>query len=136
MILLDTGPLVALCDPRDRLNRTALDDLKTLAAAEFAVCEAVLSEACFHLSAPSQRSRLDQLLDRLDVVPAAVDDSQALWREVFAWLGRYGEHEPDWADGCLAVLSGRNRRYKVWTYDAEFRTIWRRPNGSPIPIAV
>ncbi len=31
MILLDTGPLVALCDPRDRLNRFALRDLDRLA---------------------------------------------------------------------------------------------------------
>src|SRR5437016_4671313 len=27
LILLDTGPLVALCEPRDGLNRTALRDL-------------------------------------------------------------------------------------------------------------
>jgi hypothetical protein len=40
------------------------------------------------------------------------------------------------ADGCIAVLSGRDRRLKVWTYDREFRTTWRRPDGTVIPMAV
>jgi predicted nucleic acid-binding protein len=31
MILIDTGVLVALCDPRDSLNKTALRHLKALA---------------------------------------------------------------------------------------------------------
>ena len=39
----------------------------------------------------------------------------------------YADHEPDWADACLAVLSGRDHDLKVWTYDREFRTTWRRP---------
>ncbi len=43
---------------------------------------------------------------------------------------------PDWADGCLAVLSGRHLNAKVWTCDREFRTTWRRPDGRAIPLAV
>ena len=136
MILIDTTPLVALCDPRDSLNKISLKHLKILAQSEFAVCEPVLAEACFHLSAPSQRSRLQQLLERLDVIPVAAHDPQALWKEVFDWLKRYADHDPDWSDGYLAVLCGRDRKFKVWTYEIEFRTIWRRPNGTPIPLAV
>ena len=136
MILIDTTPLVALCDPRDSLNATALSHLKTLAKSQLAICEPVLSEACFHLSAPSQRNRLMRTLESLDVLPAPVDDAASLWKEVFDWLKKYADHEPDWTDGYLAVLSGRDHKYKVWTYDMEFRTIWRRPNGSTIPMAV
>jgi hypothetical protein len=36
----------------------------------------------------------------------------------------------------LAVLSGRDQHLKVWTYDREFRTAWRRPDGTAIPMAV
>jgi hypothetical protein len=54
--------------------------------------------------------------------------------EVFEWLDRYADHEPDWADGYLAVISGHERRWKVWTYDREFRDVWRRPNGTRIPL--
>ena len=136
MILIDTTPLVALCDLRDSLNKTALKHLKVLAKSQFAICEPVLAEACFHLSGPSQRNRLQQTLERFGVLPVPVDDSQSLWKEVFSWLDKYRNHEPDWADGYLAVLCGRDRKFKVWTYDIEFRTIWRKPNGSPIPMAV
>ena len=49
MILVDTTPLVALCDARDSKHRTAVKHLESLAAADFVVCDAVLTEACFHL---------------------------------------------------------------------------------------
>jgi predicted nucleic acid-binding protein len=136
MILIDTTPLIALCDPRDSLNKTALKHLKDLSNSQFAVCEAVLAEACFHLSAPSQRNRLRRMIEDLDVRPVAVEDDDSLWKEVFDWLNKYADHEPDWADGYLAILSSRDHTYKVWTYDIEFRTTWRRPNGSVIPMAV
>ena len=136
MILIDTGPLVALCDPRDSLNKTALKHLKSLANSQLAICDPVLVEACFHLSASSQRSRLQLTIESLGILSVAVDDTRSLWTEVFDWLNKYAEHEPDWADGYLAVLSGRDPEFKVWTYDKEFRAIWRRPNGSAIPMAV
>ena len=136
MTLIDTTPLVALCDPRDSLNKTALKHLQTLARTGLAVCEPVLTEVSFHLPAPSQRLRLQQTLERLHVHPIAVDDVHALWREVFEWLKKYADHEPDWADAYLAVLCGHDRKYKVWTYDIEFRTIWRKPDGSRVPLAV
>ena len=136
MILIDTTVLVALCDPRDSLNKTALRHLKVLAHSQFAVCEAVLAEACFHLSADSQRQRLKRILEELDIQLAMVDDPHSIWIEVFGWLSKYADHDPDWADGYLAVLSDRDRKCKIWTYDSEFRRIWRRPNGSAIPMAV
>jgi hypothetical protein len=33
------------------------------------------------------------------------------------------------------VVAGREGRARVWTFDREFRTIWRRPDGRPIPLA-
>ncbi len=102
MILLDTSPLVALCDAKDGKHRTAVAHLASLAAEDFAVCDAVLTEACFHLPHLHQRP----------------------------------DHDPDWADGCLAVLSGRDKHLKLWTYGREFRTAWRRPNGTALPLAV
>ena len=135
-ILVDTTPLVALCDRRDGKHRTAVRHLESLNSGEFAVCEAVLTEACFYLPYRAQRLRLRAVLDELCVraVPAA--NESAFWFEVFQWLAKYADHEPDWADGCLAVLSGRDTNAKVWTYDREFRTTWRRPNGTVIPLAV
>lgn len=135
MILVDTTPLVALCDARNRKHRTALKDLESFAAAQFAVCDAVLTEACFHLPHLEQRRRLHAWVHELKMrpLPAAIDIT--FWSEVLDWLAKYSDHEPDWADGCLAVLSGRDKALKVWTFDGEFRTTWRRPNGTAIPLA-
>ena len=135
MILVDTTPLVALCDARDAKHRLALKQLATLAADDLAVCDAVLTESCFHLPHLSQRLRLRSVLRDLNMQVTATHEP-VFWSEVFDWLVKYAEHEPDWADGCLAVLSGRDKDLKVWTYDREFRTTWRRPNGSVIPLAV
>ena len=136
MILLDTTPLVALCDPRDALNAVALRDLDRLAREPFVVCAPVLTEACFLLSHAAQRARLQRLLAEFPVAAYSADDEPSLWAAVFDWLARYAKHEPDWADGYLAVISGRERRFKVWTYAREFRTVWRRPDGTRIPLAV
>jgi predicted nucleic acid-binding protein len=136
MILIDTTPLVALCDARDEKHRTAVKHLESLASSEFAVCDPVLTEAAFHLPDLGQRQRLRALLEALGVQPVPAVNESAFRLEVFEWLVKYADHQPDWADGCLAVLSGRDRDAKVWTYDREFRTIWRRPNGTAIPMAV
>jgi hypothetical protein len=74
------------------------------------------------------------VLDELRIAPLSTD--AGAWFEVLGWLLKYADHEPDWADGCIAVLCGRDRRLKVWTYDREFRTTWRRPDGTAIPMAV
>ena len=135
MILIDTGPLVALCDPRDSHHKTAAKQLTRLAA-PIGTCEAVLMEACFHLPRRIQRQRLRALLDALDILRMTGAEERDLWIDVLEWLTKYGDHDPDWADGCIAVLSGRDERVKVWTYDREFRTTWRRPNGTVFPLAI
>jgi predicted nucleic acid-binding protein len=135
MILIDTAPLVALCDARDSRHRTATKHLEGLAAATFGTCEAVLMEACFHLPHRAQRQRLRAVLEACDIAALPGTDERGFWLDVLEWLGKYAEHEPDWADGCIAVLCGRDEALKVWTYDSGFRTTWRRPDGTAIPLA-
>jgi predicted nucleic acid-binding protein len=136
VILIDTAPLVALCDARDSKHRTAVKQLASLAGDEFLVCDAVLTEACFHLPHSSQRQRLRALLHDLRMQSIPIAHEQHFWFDVFDWIAKYADHEPDWADACLAVLSGHDKTLKVWTYDREFKTTWRRPNGTAIPLAV
>lgn len=135
MILIDTGPLVALCDKRDGRHRATIAALSALLPDRFTLCESVLTEACFHLPRHQQRQRLRRWLDELDVTPAPVEADPDFRSDAFAWLAQYEEHEPDWADACLAVLSAREAGAKVWTYDREFTTTWRRLDGSAIPLA-
>jgi hypothetical protein len=96
----------------------------------------VLTETAFLLARARERERLRRFLSAFSVSAYRSDDEGQLWLEVLEWLVRYQEHEPDWADGYLAVVCGRERGYRVWTYDREFRTIWRRPDGTRIPLAV
>ena len=135
MILLDTGPLVALCDPRDAKHGTAVKHLARLAPEGLGACEAVLMEACCHLPHRNQRERLRAFLRELHIESVATQTSD-FQADVFTWVLKYADHQPDWADGCLAVLCGRMTRTKVWTYDPEFRTTWRRLDGTGIPMAV
>jgi predicted nucleic acid-binding protein len=128
--------MIALCDARDAKHRTAVKQLEALATDEFTLCDAVLTEVCFHLPHPSQRFRLRTVLDALGVQPRPIPNERAFWFEVLDWLAKYADHDPDWTDACLAVLSGRDKNVKVWTYDREFRTTWRRPDGTTIPLAV
>lgn len=57
-ILLDTGPLAALCDPRDDKHRMSVKHLTAFGSGEFAVCDAALTETCFHLPFRNERQRL------------------------------------------------------------------------------
>jgi predicted nucleic acid-binding protein len=136
MVLVDTGPLVALCDRRDSRHRRAVRQLESLAAQGLFVCDAVLTETCFHLPHRSQRLRMRALLAELAIEPVPASQHRRMRDQVFDWLIKYADHEPDWADAWLAILSGEDSRLKVWTYDREFQTTWRRPDGSAIPLAV
>jgi predicted nucleic acid-binding protein len=130
VILLDTNVLVALVDERDRLHKKAVRDLRKQRG-PFGVTSVVLSEVCFLLEAPYLRQRLTVLLDRLPATP--VEPEAPWWRDVFTWLERYADHTPDLCDAQLVVLSAR-RSAPIWTYDAEFRKVWRRPDGKPITL--
>ncbi len=135
MILLDSGPIVALLDERDSLHRRAVGRLKRARGRELFTCAPVLTEVAFALPGRHHRRRLAELLGRFEVRPAAVGREETVWPEVLDWLDRYADHDPDLADGWLAVLSQRERRFRIWTFDREFRAIWRRPDGSAIPLA-
>ena len=96
----------------------------------------MLGEACFLLTSAAQRERLRRTLTTLRLQAYRSDDDDRLWSAIFDWMRRYGDHNPDWADGYLAVVAGTDPRFKVWTYDRELRTTWRRPDGTAIPLAL
>jgi predicted nucleic acid-binding protein len=130
MILLDTNVVVALVDERDRLHARARRDLRKLSG-PFAVISVVLSETCFLLEQSHLRKRLRLLLERLSV--RALELEEPWWGDVFDWLARYADHEPDLCDAMLAVLASRNKS-QIWTYDSEFRKLWRAPDGRPLHV--
>ena len=109
VIIIDTGPLVALCDARDSKHRLAVKHLQALARHPFVTCDAVLTEACFHLSHRVQRQRLAALLRELNIEPIPAILDSGYWFEVLDWFAKYADQDPDWADGCLAVAERARR---------------------------
>ena len=67
MILVDTGPLVAMIDPRDSLHRRSRADLAKLADPSLMVTMPVLTEAFFHLSTRVARRKLRSVLEALEI---------------------------------------------------------------------
>ena len=117
------------------MNRAALRDLDRLPREPLVLCAPVLGEACFLLRTAPQRERLRRAVLELPLRAFESADENRLWARAFEWMARYREHDPDWADAYLAVVAGTDPRFKVWTYDREFRTTWRRPDGTAIPLA-
>jgi predicted nucleic acid-binding protein len=122
-----------LIDERDGLHKRASRDLSKIANSPMGVTSLVLGETCFLAPAGFLRKRLSFLLTRLAITPVELDIPW--WPEVFEWMDRYSEHEPDLADAQLAILCSRRPECRVWTYDKEFKTTWRKTNGLAIPLA-
>jgi predicted nucleic acid-binding protein len=136
MILVDSTPLVALCDRSDALHDRATGDLDRLRRARFVVSNAVLAEVVHLLVGRRSRERLAALVEQLPIAAWSDDRARESRTAAFRWLERYAEHRPDWADAILVVASANDPKARVWTYDSEFTTTWRRPDGTRVPLAV
>jgi hypothetical protein len=98
------------------------------------------SERFFHPRDDEPEVERDRRVDRRPARPEYLTASGHARARLLVrgldWLAKYADDEPDWADACLAALSGRDKDLTVWTYDREFQTTWRRLNGTAIPLAV
>lgn len=135
MVILDSNVIVGLLDKRDPHARAANADLHQLLRRKqrLVTTTSVLCEVCHLLPLAGFRQRLIYLIER---TPIEVVPSPPAWRESLTWMLRYGEHEPDWADVELMLLCDTDPAIRIWSYDREFRTTWRRADGSRIPLAV
>lgn len=134
LILVDTNVLIALVDSSDSLHQRAVRDLAKLAKADLRVTSAVLCESVFALPRADQRGRLSLLLQRLPISPIVADDEDAMRRDIFAWLARYADHAPDYADAERCVAAGYHKRVRIWSYDSEFESVWRKPDGRRLAV--
>jgi predicted nucleic acid-binding protein len=125
--------LVALVDAGDDLHGRARAGLRALKRERFGITSAVLAESLFLLPRIHERCRLAALLDELAFVHVELEPPW--WPDLFRWLDQYAEHEPDLADAQLTLLCDRDARRRVWTFDNEFKDVWRLSNGKPIPLA-
>src|SRR5437879_13418586 len=115
MSLVDTGPLVALFDPRDRQHRRAVNTLKNLRA-PLSSTVAVLTEA-FHMLEPqsigSDRLREFVLQGGLGIW---FFDRAAVMR-AFELMEQYADRPMDLADASLIVAAEAVEPGRVFRLD-------------------
>jgi predicted nucleic acid-binding protein len=129
-VIIDTGPLVALLNRRERLHGWTKDVLDTIEPPIF-TCEPVLSEACFLLrdidGGPGAVLELvARGIVRTDFhVGAEIDSLRILMR-------KFASVPMSLADACLVRMTELDPRSVVLTLDSDFR-IYRRNRRQVIP---
>ena len=129
-VLVDTGPLVALLDGRDRLHRRAAHEARQIRAPAL-VGIPVLTEVLHLVRDPGLRRRLEAAFER-GPLQLVSDSGIALVVAALAWLEHFADHRPDFADAHLVSWAASDRDLSVWTFDREFSTVWRTSSGEPV----
>lgn len=130
-VLLDTGPLVALLNHRDRYHVWARDRFAEIKP-PLLTCEAVLTEACHLLRRlPRGESVVLEVLrsGAMEIVFAL----QAEALSVQEYRTRYANVPMDLADACLVRMTELHPGSSVLTLDSDFR-IYRTRDRRVIPV--
>lgn len=130
-ILLDTGPLVAALDRRDRWHSWAVSQLDKIQP-PLLTCEAVLSETHFLLGRTygGRAALLNLLTEGLIQIP------WQLFEEVEAikvLLLRYESVPMSLADACLVRMAEQYADSTILTLDSDFQ-IYRMNSDQMIPV--
>lgn len=121
MILVDTGPFVALFDPKDASHRRCREVLRSLRQ-PLVTTVPVLTEA-FHMLAPDSigADRLRDFIVRGGATVWFFDDATLL--RAFELMEQYADHPMDLADASLIVAAEAWATTKVFTIDRrDFQT--------------
>lgn len=115
MILIDTGPLVALFDPRDKWHTLCRKELRSIREPLYTTLPA-LTEA-FHIMDPASigsRRLMDFVAsEKLGVI---FSDNSGLAR-AFELMQRYSDHPMDLADASIIVAAEALQIRKIFTLD-------------------
>ena len=125
--IADTGYLVALVRKDDQHHAWATS-LGGQLELPLLTCEAVLSEAAFHL----ESSGYVLAMQKRGAIRVAFDCASQL-EPLHDLATRYADRKPDLADLCLIRMSELYPRHTVLTIDDDFR-IYRRNKGEAIPM--
>jgi len=131
VVLLDTGPWVALHCRNDRHHRWAREQFAQLTEPVLS-CEAVVAETCFLLARGGHDPAKALALVSRGLVHIGLnlgDDIAA----VQALFERYANVPSSLADACLIRMSEQHERCRVMTLDSDFH-IYRRHGRKAIPL--
>ena len=126
-IILDTGPLTALMNRRDKWHSWTVEALRTVRPPLW-TCEAVLTEAA-HLTGRPAEIMAKVASGALRIGLDVAEDAARLER----LLSQYGPRM-DLADACVVRMSERFGASKVLTLDRRDFTVYRRNGRDVIPL--
>lgn len=129
-VVIDTGPLVALLNRRDRHHAWVRGVLDTVEPPVF-TCEAVISEACFLLSRFGDGP--DAVLQLLSEDVVRIDFRMTSEFDALrALMKKFGNVPMSLADACLVRMTELDSRSQVLTLDGDFR-VYRRNRRKSVP---
>ena len=115
MILVDTGPIVALLDPADALHSACVDALRPITE-PLGTTTPVLTEA-FHLLTPGS-------IGCSNLMRYVREGGLTIWflgpdtlGRAFDLMEQYSDHPMDLADASLVVMAEAENARKVFTID-------------------
>jgi predicted nucleic acid-binding protein len=135
MILVDTGPLVALFDVKDRQHTRCVDTLRGIRE-PISTTVPVLTEA-FHMLGPGSRAS-NNLRDFVQKggLSTWFFDQPTLTR-AFELMELYADHPMDLADASLITAAEALRTRKVFTVDrGDFNTYRIRRGHRHYPVEI
>lgn len=117
-ILLDTGPLVAFLNGRDKFHDWAVAQWDQIAP-PMLTCEAVISEACFLLAGTGggSDSVVQMIKRKIITIPFRLDEHI---QPVGKLLTKYRSVPMSLGDACLVRMSELNPNSQVFTLDSDF----------------
>ena len=127
MILVDTGPLVALFDPKDGLHHQCVKTLKGIHG-PFQTTSPVLTEA-FHILGPSSvgSDRLREFVLKGGLAVWFFD--RTTLARAFELMESYADHPMDLADASLIVAAEALGTRKIFTVDRKDFATYRIRRG-------
>jgi uncharacterized protein len=129
--LIDTGPLVAALNGRDKFHEWARHVLGGVRP-PLLTCEAVLSEAAYLLRGVrgGPVALLELVTRGLVRCSFRLEDEATAVRQL---LTKYAPVRIDFADACLIRMSEAQVDCELLTLDREFRDVYRRRGRQVIP---
>jgi predicted nucleic acid-binding protein len=129
-VILDTGPLVAFLNRRDRFHNWALEHWDQIQPSML-TCEAVISEACFLLRGTgSGIDSVMQLIQRKIITISFQLDKHI--EPVKRLLLKYRTIPISLADACLIRMSELHPDSRIFTLDSDFN-LYRKNRRRIIP---
>ncbi len=130
-VIIDSGPLVAFLNARDRHHDWVVAQWSSIAP-PLLTCEAVVSEACFLVRGLYNGiSAIFELLNRSILsIPFSLADHLG---PVSSLLRKYANVPMSPADACLVRMSELYKESTILTFDNDFN-IYRRHKRQTIPV--